>query len=72
MPPPRNLHEYISAEAAAQGLEDMAATIRRHALGRPLVKYLVKLSYWNPQWADKTETRPPVIANRNRPPADRP
>lgn len=61
MKAPRKIHEYTTAEEAASGLEDMARSIRAHAEIRPLVKYLVRLDYWNPRWSDKTASQPKTI-----------
>ena len=55
---PKNLKDYTSAEEAAAGLEDMARSIRAHSAIRPLVRYSVRLSYWNHEWR---EIQPGVI-----------
>jgi hypothetical protein len=55
---PKTLHEFSDAESAARGLEQIAAEIRANADVRPLVKWHLNLSFWNPAWKDPTY-RPP-------------
>jgi hypothetical protein len=50
---PRKLSDYCSAVEAAEGLEQLAATIRANAEIRPLVKWYLNLSFWNPDWTDR-------------------
>lgn len=61
MRPPRKLRDFTTAEEAAKVLEDMAAMIRSAASGRPIVKYFIRLDYWNPDWLDKSKDRPNTI-----------
>jgi hypothetical protein len=48
---PKKLNEYVSAEDAALALEELAAMIRSFRAQRPLVKWFIRLSYWNPEWS---------------------
>ena len=47
---PKKLENYSPAEAAARGLEQIAAEIRACALDRPLVRWSLDLHFWNPAW----------------------
>ncbi len=55
---PKKLQDYSEAEDAALGLEQIAAEIRAHAAHRPLVKWYLNLSFWNPEWKTRDYTPP--------------
>ena len=57
MRPPKSLENHLPAWEAAEALEELAAQIRDNARVRPLVKWTLALSYWNPAWA--TNHTPP-------------
>lgn len=72
MKKPRDIKNYISAEDAALGLEDMARSLRERATSRHLVKYSVSLSYWHPDW-EKTDSQGGLVGIKyaNRPKGDK-
>ena len=43
-----------SAIEAAEGLEEIAATIRADASAHPRVRWSLMLSFWNPAWEIET------------------
>jgi hypothetical protein len=47
---PRDTEHYLPAERVAAFLEEIAADIREGKEKRPLVKYRLAVSYWNPEW----------------------
>lgn len=58
---PKDLDNYISAEDAATSLENLASNIRAHAEDRPMVKWNLKISYWNPHWLEPDNTANPIV-----------
>ena len=47
---PKTLDTYLPANETAHALEQLAAQIRAQANYRPLVKWSLSLSFWNPAW----------------------
>lgn len=58
---PKNLAEYVSRDAAAKGLEALAADIRGGKIGEhkecanDLVKWDINVRFWNPAWKAKAK-----------------
>jgi len=50
---PRDISRYRDAESVAKILESQASRIRRDAGIYPLIKYVIDIWNWNPEWADK-------------------
>lgn len=60
---PKQLDTYLPADEAASALEQLASKIRACGDHRPLVKWSIILSFWNPRWNDR-EYRADVIVRQ--------
>ena len=72
---PKNIAAMTTAIDAAEGLEEIAAGLRATAATRPLVRWSLTLSFWNPQWAEHSlpvHTRLLGISYHNTPKAGEP
>ena len=63
MRPPKKVAEYLTAVEAAEGLEELAATIRANAEHRPLVKWSLGLWFWNPRWLTNDPGTDRIVLN---------